>query len=398
MLNLVNHVGDTGHAAQHDEISHRLLDMFWVSAVGDGVADDSPAFQSAIDAAAVYAGTTRSATVYIPRPKVKYRLATGLVIQPAVGQTKTPHISILGAGARASQLWGDPGVTVLTIVTGEEGLNSCTYEKFGIYSGARGIHITQNAFDWGLTRCAFRHLHIAGLSGDGFYADGFEILECTFEHIAIERCDYGGYFVNSGAFNLNRFVNCQFRECVTRGLYVGNVVGALTFDNCLWESNQRSSLELADTHYNITFLNCWFEGNGSDVNAGPYPIILLSSSQGHQSFGTVRLVDTLIDLTLGNNGQYVLRVISEGVSGYLIIDGCRIYHPIGGKLDLGSFVSAPILSIVNLPTPLFLEGNTIFPQPSMVGVPVYADNAAALAVGLKPGAIYRTGDLLKVVH
>ena len=34
----------------------------------------------------------------------------------------------------------------------------------------------------------------------------------------------------------------------------------------------------------------------------------------------------------------------------------------------------------------------------VIGIPVYADNAAALAGGLTAGAFYRTGDLLKVVH
>ena len=31
-------------------------------------------------------------------------------------------------------------------------------------------------------------------------------------------------------------------------------------------------------------------------------------------------------------------------------------------------------------------------------VPVYADNAAAIAAGLAMGKLYRTGDVLKIVH
>ena len=34
----------------------------------------------------------------------------------------------------------------------------------------------------------------------------------------------------------------------------------------------------------------------------------------------------------------------------------------------------------------------------ILGVPVHADNAAALAAGLTAGEVYRTGDLLKIVH
>ena len=33
-----------------------------------------------------------------------------------------------------------------------------------------------------------------------------------------------------------------------------------------------------------------------------------------------------------------------------------------------------------------------------VGVAVYADNAAAIAGGVEIGGVYRTGDLLKIVH
>ena len=39
------------------------------------------------------------------------------------------------------------------------------------------------------------------------------------------------------------------------------------------------------------------------------------------------------------------------------------------------------------------SSDNIFPD-----VPVYADNAAALLGGLEVGAIYRTGDVLKIVH
>ena len=34
----------------------------------------------------------------------------------------------------------------------------------------------------------------------------------------------------------------------------------------------------------------------------------------------------------------------------------------------------------------------------LTGVSEYADNAAAIAAGLTTGDVYRTGDLLKIVH
>lgn len=44
------------------------------------------------------------------------------------------------------------------------------------------------------------------------------------------------------------------------------------------------------------------------------------------------------------------------------------------------------------------EANFNAPAIIIASVPVYADNAAALADGLIIGQLYRTGDALKVVH
>jgi len=41
---------------------------------------------------------------------------------------------------------------------------------------------------------------------------------------------------------------------------------------------------------------------------------------------------------------------------------------------------------------------TVLAAAKILGVPVHADNAAALAAGLVVGELYRTGDLLKIVH
>lgn len=44
------------------------------------------------------------------------------------------------------------------------------------------------------------------------------------------------------------------------------------------------------------------------------------------------------------------------------------------------------------------EANFNAPAIVIASTPVYADNAAALAGGLTAGQIYRTGDILKIVH
>lgn len=44
-----------------------------------------------------------------------------------------------------------------------------------------------------------------------------------------------------------------------------------------------------------------------------------------------------------------------------------------------------------------LDWNVVLLVPT-TGTPEYADNNAAIAAGLNPGNIYRTGDILKIVH
>lgn len=44
------------------------------------------------------------------------------------------------------------------------------------------------------------------------------------------------------------------------------------------------------------------------------------------------------------------------------------------------------------------EANLSAPAMVIANVPVYADNAGAVTAGLTNGQIYRTGDVLKVVH
>jgi hypothetical protein len=44
------------------------------------------------------------------------------------------------------------------------------------------------------------------------------------------------------------------------------------------------------------------------------------------------------------------------------------------------------------------EANFNAPAIVIANTPEYADNAAALVGGLVAGQIYRTGDLLKIVH
>lgn len=61
------------------------------------------------------------------------------------------------------------------------------------------------------------------------------------------------------------------------------------------------------------------------------------------------------------------------------------------SLETKNFTFADVIS--------FLQQNLlILNTPSLTGVLEYADNAAAVTAGLAVGKIYRTGDVLKIVH
>lgn len=61
------------------------------------------------------------------------------------------------------------------------------------------------------------------------------------------------------------------------------------------------------------------------------------------------------------------------------------------ELETKNFTFSDVIS--------FLQLNLlIMNTPSFTGILEYADNAAALTAGLVAGNVYRTGDVLKIVH
>lgn len=61
------------------------------------------------------------------------------------------------------------------------------------------------------------------------------------------------------------------------------------------------------------------------------------------------------------------------------------------SLETKNFTFADVIS--------FLQQNLlILNNLSLTGVSEYADNAAAITAGLAAGKVYRTGDVLKIVH
>ncbi len=61
------------------------------------------------------------------------------------------------------------------------------------------------------------------------------------------------------------------------------------------------------------------------------------------------------------------------------------------SLETRNFTFADVIS--------FLQQNLlIMNTPSFTGISEYADNAAAITGGLVSGNVYRTGDVLKIVH
>ena len=64
----------------------------------------------------------------------------------------------------------------------------------------------------------------------------------------------------------------------------------------------------------------------------------------------------------------------------------------GGTPENATFNFTPALLLA------LYQANVSAGAMMIADVPVYADNAAAVAAGLAIGKLYRTGDILKIVH
>lgn len=220
------------------------------SAIGDGVVDDTAAVFAADAAAAVAGGN-----VFFPAGV--YKTSQNLVV--------------------ARRWSGVPGVSVIRPTAS---VNRCIdLRSGGILEGFHidGVNTTgKTGIDIGTDRLAgetivrdTRVMHFAGAGGRGIKVA--QLVTGFFENVYLWR-NYINLHTSGtlGAPTDSVFINCQFREATTKGVWIENGYG-MRFYNPLFESNGEEGLyfqNVGDNAVEIGIYDAWYENNWTSVASG----------------------------------------------------------------------------------------------------------------------------------
>jgi hypothetical protein len=311
-------------------------------AQGDGRADDTAAIQRAVNAAQRGTG----GTVFLP-PGV-YRLTGSVRIDSA-------RVSLLGAGRMWTELRpasGTDGVHVECPATGTRYVGDCVFADFAIRGGRRGIFISDAARgSLGVVRQRFDRLALLEQTDAGIRSETFEIIESVFSDVWCDGGQAFGAYLQS-CVNLVTFINCQWRNTTSAGLYLfgtvpgPNVVSSVTLLNNLFEANRQTGLVLRNGR-GVDIVGGWFEYNGRDRSGGPYAACTIMSDEPFQTtsvgFRRCQFVHSG-----PNDGRLAVQVTTGDVAGPLAFEDCAFSvgdHP-AGRIDLGEHEPGTAVRII----------------------------------------------------
>lgn len=136
-------------------------------------------------------------------------------------------------------------------------------------------------------------------------------------------------------------------------------------------------------------------GNTQNVGDEQYPININSNA----FYSEIRLTNYGPS---GTGGLAALRLLSAGAQcqWFMGNDGFTRWRTPKIKVDVNTFIVGSGTEDTGTGDKFKITstGTTVFGTLNVVGVSEYADNAAAITAGLTTGSIYRTGDVLKIVH
>ncbi|TNJ63750.1 hypothetical protein FE784_23815 [Paenibacillus hemerocallicola] len=219
-----------------------LYNVRWFGAKGDNTADDSAAFQAAIDKAQQnYAVDKTGGTVYVPPGKYK---VSGLTV-------REPYITIKGDGYGASILMNHSTSAAVLDIQRETGVTS-SMNSFELRDLMIKNNVNRLAGDYPLvsarqlvssrfTNVVFRNSN-AFEGGNGYNGSGLKILngfELTFTNCAFSHF-LKGYAVDLPSQSLNvgnvHFLDCLWMYCA-HGLLIGR--GTSSMHNSTLLSNPK---------------------------------------------------------------------------------------------------------------------------------------------------------------
>ena len=185
-------------------------------AVGDGVTDDAPAIQAAIDAVGDGLVNTRGA-VYVPAGI--YYLGSGLVFDKH-------HVDLVGAANEGVIIFNYEGSDANAITLSSVGPTRLI--GFRLFnsgeSGTNGIVFANSESPTTSFRHEVRHVQVHDFTGGaGIDFSGCE--QAVFEDVIVTNCDIGFYSTvnpsGGGKAMGNIFTRCRTWTCLTRGWDVG---------------------------------------------------------------------------------------------------------------------------------------------------------------------------------
>lgn len=196
-------------------------------AVGDGVTDDSTAFQAALDSLSTTGGT-------ILIPPLTFRIDTGLVVPVGV------HIQIIGCGSD-SIIYYTGTLNAITATGSAPNRAWGTYRDFAILGNANmdiGLSITH-----GTRRTSIENVCVETFNGSGIYildSWGLQLSHCSIRN----GTGNGIYVTCTAGFGTTTVIGCNCENMTGYGLFAERT--AIQVIGGLYETNTVQNIRLAD--------------------------------------------------------------------------------------------------------------------------------------------------------
>jgi hypothetical protein len=383
-----------GGTATGDKIGlHTWLDRYNVKdfgAIGDAVADDTPAFLAAQAALPVNGGV-------IYAPDGNYRLATPLTVD-------IDNVTIEGNGYCTTLR--PVGNTCGVLIGDSADVSRTKLRNLRIVpspsTGSTGAGVViGNASKYGAYVLLDR-VHIEGFTGVG--GAGVRLNYC--QEVKIQDCFLYGNLSNIHFPATGSLWVTSVEVCGASG-YVGGATGwgillegfadGFSVHHSILESNALGAFKSSGRYGTIEIAECYIEANGAsgteviNIDGGSDDLATrfrLTGNNFHQTLITKLRTDyVLASLVSGNKGLF------EGTAPVVTTAHSEILFLQNRELHDDTLVTTYLSALAGKLAAI--EAGKVWTNVEPAN---YADNAAAVAGGLKVGEWYRTTDTLKIVH
>lgn len=230
-------------------------------AIGDGITDDAPALQAAINAASGAGG----GQVYIPAGQ--YLIGSTLKVNYGM-IIKGDGRGRIGINSGSRLIWNSAGPCLLinsadsTVPVHQSEVRNLLIEG----SGGIGLQIGESGITQNFAAPTFLHNVTVGGPSTGFYFLDCQI--CRMDYCWANSCDIGFHFAaNPDGSHAN--TACTLTSCRAQLNGTGYLINRLTgssFYGCLAENNSGEGFKVQiggtnEAVHTVLFDNCWIESN-----------------------------------------------------------------------------------------------------------------------------------------